>query len=335
MYACRLIPHTRFNLFQPVEKPDDTKCGYGDGNVARGDCDDENRCVEGLCQITDNTYKPGFVCRGLQGCCDEEDKCEVGNFDCPEDLKKQTDFTCREVCEDCAGDVKEVCPGDSNDCPQNVIFYDELCIMAGQHMHAGTVYVDAIAMDGGMVQFNARMHLAPDWSLKSGDESIKSHWGMETPFSNSGRYGNKADGNALDEMRMYTFESIPNIAMGSTLYFAIHLDVVGPGGEETAWAMPCDSTKHLEGIAFTNKKGAQTGWGKFSSYTPCNPEACALTCAEASGGIDETEATATGSPGAASYQCSCSCNADGGVETAAVCSAGDSTRRRAREFFTF
>jgi hypothetical protein len=286
-----------------------TKCGYGSGNETRGICDDQDRCVDGACLTIDQSYKPGSPCRPAlpEDCCDKTEVCVVDNFDCPEDAFYGDDGVepklCRSTCTDCAGDEEEWCPGGQKKCIENIILNDELCITAGQQYDAGTVSIVATAYEGDKITVCATLTLNDDWNVVGGSETIKASFLVSpngAPGNNAGSYELKYDETDLDAVDKSLDFPCVDLPLstgnpddtgvcdgGKSLYFAIHLDVVGPSGGETAWALPCDppSDSPLTGTPFTNKNGkGKAGWGQFITFSPCCVDDCENTACEGGGG---------------------------------------------------
>jgi hypothetical protein len=277
--------------------------------------------VSGSCETTNNSYNLGFECQSAKGCCDIPEVCKVGTFTCPVDLKYGDTSngspakTCRAVCASCAGDVEETCNGGSDDCTDNILLDDKLCIKAGQNYDAGHVsVVGTVDATGDNVQVCAQMTLDPSWSLV-GSESIKAYFSTGVaPPSSPGQYPIKLDASALSSGGQYTFActSIPICEYEpTTLYFAIHLDVTGVGGGQTAWALPC-ANSILPGGDFTNKSGkGKQGWGQFLAYTPCCPsssctdDVCLVPVAPPVAAPSVAPAAAP----AGGYSCACACDA--------------------------
>mmetsp|Transcript_25363 Transcript_25363/g.53457 ORF Transcript_25363/g.53457 Transcript_25363/m.53457 type:complete len:291 (+) Transcript_25363:1994-2866(+) len=223
------------------------------------------------------------VCRDSQDCCDAPDECPPYDdtvpiedaYECSEDSKYGTETTCRNACTFCSTDVEEVCPGDSDFCPPNIVLDSTLCLMAGQTMEAGTVDLVATEVSDG-VEVCATLYLDGGWELQTGDESIKVYISsLQVPESSPGRYNIKqgsqdfVNGQAICK----TFLFVDGLEL---VYFALHLDVTHPtNGGETAWALDCSNSPSsgLTANRFTqtNKKGiiAFQGWGQYFTWTAC------------------------------------------------------------------
>eukprot|EP00985_Skeletonema_marinoi_P005388 scaffold2331_cov109-Skeletonema_marinoi.AAC.5 len=233
-----------------VPKSNETECNRGEG-FPRGECDRGDKCDgAGMCSST-YSYKPSnTTCRDSVNLCDAPEYCTGDNYTCPEDknygegtifgeygAELNGEFVCRPACENdgCKDDIEEVCPGNTDTCPDDVIFERELDLIAGQHFTAGSVVVNATDLGNGSTEVCVTIYLASDWVLQSSDDPIKMEINTEGGIRSSpGSYSYKDL--VVGEKSCYTFT---NDAEKATVYFAVHLDVQKVGEEgsaETAWA---------------------------------------------------------------------------------------------------
>jgi len=270
----------------------ETMCGDVD---FFGPCDAGQRCnSEGDCEI--KMFKSGdHICREPAGVCDKPDTCSGTEFVCPEDEKFGAEHECRPKCEDCDSDVPEMCPGDRDDCPENVIMEGTLELWAGQDSNAGIVEVVATERGDAKVEICALTKLNGSWQLKADAEAIKLHMcNLERPDSNAGQYDVRVSSDSYDEMDGYKYCK-SEFKHNDTVYLAIHLDVIhvgGEGGGETAWAKVAvgDGTEadappspmlpnqfYRKGTrkgpkvkAEETEDGVPKGWGGYASSILCN-----------------------------------------------------------------
>ena len=216
--------------------------------------------------------------------------CTGDSYTCPED-KNYGDVgvlgedgaelieasVCRPVCENdsCKDDIEEVCPGNTDTCPDDVIFERELDLIAGQHFTAGSVVVNATDDGDGFTEVCVTIYLASDsdWVLQSSDEPIKVEINTEGSIKSSpGSYTYKDL--VVGEKSCYTFT---NDATTPTVYFAVHLDVEKEGSAETAWAKAGSTSTETsltphpfigQGTESGPKVKVTTkGWGEYLTFS--------------------------------------------------------------------
>jgi hypothetical protein len=204
----------------------------------------------------------------------------------------EDNFVCRAECDDgnCLDDVAEMCPGGDVDvCPADIIFQKTISILAGQHYNAGNTTITATVTGESTVQVCVDIILDDDWMLQTSEEAVKLEINtLAPPKSAPGSYSYKyADIDAMAGENCFTFDT----SEVCTVYFALHLDVVGPeGNTETAWAKTTDADAATTGETSlmesgfvkpgTSKgpkvKSSTTGWGSYFSFSICcaNVDSC-------------------------------------------------------------
>jgi hypothetical protein len=281
---------------EPVYKPATTLCGPAP--ESRGPCDSGNKCnpENGYCSDVNSFKSSDTLCRAsAEGkTCDKPEYCTGINYECPPDVNyaAEDNFVCRAECDDgnCLDDVAEMCPGGDVDvCPADIIFQKTISILAGQHYNAGNTTITATVTGESTVQVCVDIILDDDWMLQTSEEAVKLEINtLAPPKSAPGSYSYKyADIDAMAGENCFTFDT----SEVCTVYFALHLDVVGPeGNTETAWAKTTDADAATTGETSlmesgfvkpgTSKgpkvKSSTTGWGSYFSFSICcaNVDSC-------------------------------------------------------------
>lgn len=265
-----------------------------------------------------NSFMPeGEVCRpSAEGKdCDKPEACTGASHVCPTNVNygPEDNHMCRAKCEDgnCLDDIPEVCPGGDVDvCPDDIIFQKTLDVLAGQHHDAGSTTITATEKNNE-VEICVEINLDASWALQGVDEAVKLEINTSgAPKSAPGSYTYKyANLDAMAGQNCYSF------AAGDfcTVYFALHLDVVGPEGTETAWAKSTAASSDDETSLLSHEfvkqgtskgpkvKSTTTGWGNYFSFSICCANVDTCDDAPVSGGGTTTEpTTATGPTGSGS-----------------------------------
>jgi hypothetical protein len=234
--------------------------------VTAGDCDTGDKCsAGGQCSSAGSYAVTDVVCRDSAGPCDAPEYCTGDSHVCPQsDLKYgpdvqvfnesgnlvEGDMVCRGTCESCPYDVEEVCPGREDACPSDVIFQEELDVMAGQHHDAGytTITATDLSLDGDFgtkVEVCVTIKLENGFELQKDDSGVVKNDSIKMELNDVGGLENKSPGGFNYKGLAAGYEEPNGVTVchyfhiqsdeSSTIYFTAHLDVVGPSGSETAW----------------------------------------------------------------------------------------------------
>eukprot|EP00986_Skeletonema_menzelii_P006813 scaffold2584_cov141-Skeletonema_menzelii.AAC.11 len=218
---------------QPVFHETVVECG--EAPLSRGVCDSGNKCNgNGYCS-DENSYKPDTViCKDSDDLCDAPEYCTGSSHTCPTDVNYGSDHVCRSECTDdkCKDDVPEMCTGESPSCPADIIFKKTLDVIAGQNYNAGSTTIAVTDLGHNITEVCIDINLSEGWELQNTDAPVKFEINTSGGIKSSpGSYSKK-------------FADLPDIpycielnATTCTVYFALHLDVLGADGNtETAWA---------------------------------------------------------------------------------------------------
>jgi hypothetical protein len=165
-----------------------------------------------------------------------------------------------------------VCNGVDDECPQDIILDDTLCLVAGQSTYVGAVSLKAAPSPIVSNSFDFCVTITLDGATLTGSEPIKAEFSTtETPGSAPGKYSYKFPSGGIVQTHtagVYKLAECKRVTMNDLcgeknfqLYFAIHLDVSVGGSSETAWALECPADPALPatelgpGLPFINKKG--------------------------------------------------------------------------------
>ena len=257
--------------------------------------------------------------------CDKPETCTGTSYECPADVNysAEDNYVCRDKCDDgnCLDDVAEVCPGGDVDvCPADIIFQKDLSILAGQHYNAGSTTITATVIDASTVEVCVDINLDSGWVLQNSDEAVKLEINnVAAPNSAPGRYTYKYPTiDAMAGQNCYSFDATEF----NTVYFALHLDVVGPeGNTETAWAKTTDADPATSGETSLTESGfvkpgtskgprvksSTTGWGSYFSFSIgcANVDTCDAPVGGGGGGSGGSDEGGEGGEGSAdNWTCS-------------------------------